>query len=112
MGTYSGYPSRKSIQDDLTRNGERRFAWVGNHLWFVVDAKDSSIDKPFIGLALVQRYSKDNWAYKPMDESMGPYYYDCPRSLLDAVPDPQFGCSTKWRESCKAHQERKRLRRR
>lgn len=112
MGTYSGYSTRRSIQDELTLNGARRFAWVGNHLWYVVEPRSSDVGKAFIELALVQRYGPYEWAYKPIDESMGPRYWDCPKSLLQLVPDPEVGYSTSWREGCKAHQEARRRRRR
>jgi hypothetical protein len=26
------------------------------------------------------------WYHKPMEESMGPYYYSCPLSYLDLAP--------------------------
>jgi hypothetical protein len=46
--------------------------------------------------------------YKLMDESMNPYYYDCPARILDLLtPAPeawggQLGeWSAKWREKCR-----------
>lgn len=47
--------------------------------------------------------------YKDMDESMQPYYYDCPVRMLDLldqlapVTEPASG-AYKWRAACRAHQ--------
>lgn len=47
--------------------------------------------------------------YKDMDESMHPYYYDCPTRLLDLLDqlapatEPASG-AYKWRAACRAHQ--------
>lgn len=49
----------------------------------------------------------DGWGYKPMDESMGPHYYDCPLAFLDMVPCPGIGFAASWREKVRAyHKER------
>ena len=51
-------------------------------------------------------YSKGyGWGYKPMDESMGPYYFSCPLGYLNMAPPS----NEKWRESVRAyHAKRKR----
>lgn len=47
--------------------------------------------------------------YKDMDESMQPYYYDCPVRMLDLLDrlapatEPASG-AYKWRAACRAHQ--------
>ncbi len=38
------------------------------------------------------------WGYKPMDETMGPYYYDCPVSYIDKASAPLNESSKRWRE--------------
>ncbi|MCA9380929.1 hypothetical protein KC678_01565, partial [Candidatus Dojkabacteria bacterium] len=39
-------------------------------------------------------YPKYSWGYKDMDESMHPYYYNCPLSFLDMTP---VACE-EWRQ--------------
>jgi hypothetical protein len=56
----------------------------GNHLWLLVKAGDQG---PFIGLFLLECHD-GCWGYKDMDESMGPYYYDCPLRFLRQAPEP------------------------
>lgn len=39
------------------------------------------------------------WGHKPMDESMGPYYYSCPQKYLDMTPRNINPCFNElWRE--------------
>ena len=46
--------------------------------------------------------SKDyfNFSYKEMDESMGPCYYDCPKSILDALSPTESEWAIEWRKKC------------
>lgn len=103
MGTYGGYPSRKALVDEVTagfENDTRKVTLLakyfsGNHLWcvFEVESKPqfpgSPVEKSrWIELFLISRWGEGNWAYKPMEESTGPYYYSCPLSFLDMVPEP------------------------
>lgn len=42
------------------------------------------------------------WGYKDMDESMGPYHYDCPERLL-RQSDVDDANAVEWREACRRH---------
>lgn len=46
--------------------------------------------------------SKDyyNFSYKDMDETVGPHYYDCPKSILDILSPTDSEYAKKWREKC------------
>lgn len=59
----------------------------------------------WIGCDLM-RCDQGEWGYKPLDESMGPYYYSCPVSYLKLVPPDQFGGNEEWREGVVAHHAR------
>jgi len=60
-----------------------------------------------VGVVIVFERRGD-WLYlKTMDESMGPYYYDCPVRILDQLsPLESFGCNmssaAEWRQECRA----------
>ena len=41
-----------------------------------------------------------NFAYKPMDETMGPYCYDCPVSILKLLSDTDNDYALAWRQKC------------
>jgi hypothetical protein len=47
--------------------------------------------------------------YKPMDESMLPYFYDCPKRLLDKLTPTDSPNANEWRATC--HAKRKRVNR-
>jgi hypothetical protein len=52
----------------------------------------------WIGVYLLDREKDYGWGYKPMDESMGPYYYGCPVSYLDQADEPVNETAVEWRE--------------
>ena len=41
------------------------------------------------------------FGYKDMSETMGPYSYDCPASILDLLDPPANDYAAKWRDSCR-----------
>ena len=47
------------------------------------------------------------WGFKDMDETMGPYCYDCPKSILDLLTPTDNETANKWRAECRAKAERK-----
>lgn len=54
---------------------------------------------------LVRKDGAREYAVKPMEESVGPYYYDCPISVfdkLDPLPDDAFDNAREWREQVQA----------
>lgn len=42
-----------------------------------------------------------NFGYKDMDETMGPYSYDCPACILDLLTETENEYAKKWREKCR-----------
>jgi len=49
-----------------------------------------------------RRHDDYNFGYKDMDESMGPYMYNCPKTILDLLTDtPHMNDNAKeWRKAC------------
>lgn len=81
--------SRAQIIDELTREDAAesfkviRKSASGNVLWTV---EQRHIDgHRWIGCYLLTK-AADGWGYKPMDESMGPFYWTCPWKYLQMVP--------------------------
>lgn len=68
---------------------------VGNTLWSVAE---KSTGERFILCDLLEG-SGQGWGYKSMDESVHPYYYDCPIDFLDMVPE--VACQ-EWRDKVRA----------
>jgi len=92
---------------DQARSEVIAHALRGNVLWSVVQvtAKQAGVfdrkeaePRTFIRCDLLER-SGDKWGYKPLDESMHPYYYTCPLAYLEMAPVQ----SEAWREGVRAY---------
>lgn len=71
----------------------------GNHHWYLAETNGVT----WIGLDLLQGGGRTGgWGHKSMDESSGPYCYDCPLSYLDAASAP-VGHAAAWRESVRTY---------
>jgi hypothetical protein len=81
----------------------------GNHLWAVVELVDEQETRPerYIACYLLA-YDKScrGGGYKDMDESLHPFYYDCPLGYLAMAP---IACEA-WREAVRAYHARLRRR--
>lgn len=103
MGSFSGYYSRNDVVDDIVNQytGERfsiidrKTTNFGRHLWMLIQPSEGP---SFICLFKLSSYGGD-WGYKPVDESMGPCYHDCPVSLLDQADPPTTEYATGWRNN-------------
>ena len=115
---YETNSTRKSIINELTSSGITRklikSCYRGNPfsgvLWTVWESKPDMITVQeadrWIGCDLLQ-YDRalPGWGYKPMEESMGPYFYSCPLGYLEIVP---HNTNPKWREGVKEYHARRR----
>lgn len=117
MGWYFSNGTRENLIRELIepRNDERVRAEVlayslrGNVLWSVirVTAKETRCGElapgetsSYIRCDLLQR-SGQNWSYKPLEESMHPYYYTCPLRYLKMAP---VKCA-EWRKRVRAYHQ-------
>jgi len=76
----------------------------GNELYSVWtlcdrDNQEIDIDNRWIGVDILTA-DKDGWGYKPMDESVHPYYYRCPLKFLKMVT--RVACQD-WRDEVIKH---------
>lgn len=72
-------------------------------LWIVVRNRQTGLKGIFFDLIQKER---GHWYVKSMDESMGPYYYDCPAKFLDLVPpraSEAFMFNLDWRSRVQAN---------
>lgn len=77
----------------------------GSRLWIAMRRGEQR----FIVLYLLSK-SKDSswpWGYKDMDETMHPYYYDCPLRLLDATAPEEGKEESEWRKAVREHHAKK-----
>ena len=109
MGWLFCEPTRDALVKQLLRDCETDHTTLvdhavhGNELYAVLRRKDTGLR--FIVVILMQGtrgayHGVYRWGYKDMDESMGPYAYNCPERLL-AQSDCQHESSVAWREHCR-----------
>ena len=119
MGWYFSRQTRDQLIRELTTPQENEHfcseviahALRGNVLWSVVrvipkqagafDLKEAE-STTFIRCDLLKG-SGGEWGYKPLDESMHPYYYSCPLGYLEMAPVR----SEAWREGVRAYHRRR-----
>lgn len=57
------------------------------------------------GMVILTAINNDNgyktFCYKEMDETMGPFYYDCPLKILNLLTETSNEEALNWREKCK-----------
>ena len=114
----SGCHTRQNIVDDLlgmySTNDWRVMAHgstaYGRRLWMCVQHPESNRGKSFILLCLLG-VNDGYWGYKDVDESMGPYYYDCPAKVLKVADDATSKYAKEWREGVATYREQRKARR-
>lgn len=100
MGTLvTNYYDKKALVKELIA-GTLEHSCVGNVLYTL---HADSYGGKYIGVALLSQHS-GRWAYKTMDESMYPYYFTCPKKLLDKSTCTSE-LAVKWRSVCRAKSE-------
>jgi hypothetical protein len=77
---------------------------VGSHVYLAVErvGKQDSEKKVFAVVALTSIKMKDyfNFSEKIMDETVGPCYYDCPKSILKLLTPIDGEWANNWRKKC------------
>ena len=48
-----------------------------------------------------------NFCYKDMDETCGPYYYDCPMKILNLLTETESEYANNWRENVRLYHEKR-----
>ncbi len=110
MGWLYGWNSKAELVAHLNAGLTDKYTLiksvlVGNHHWQLVESNEGAFIGPgkrFICLNLLAS-SRDGWGYKDMDETMQPYHYDCPLSLLKIAGEPVNEQAKSWREKVKQH---------
>jgi hypothetical protein len=96
MGTYyTNGATRQDIVDEILQPLKKAGVLVessvkherdGEPVLWTVEAGERDGEKyQFIG-CYVLRNDPSGWGYKPMDETMGPYFYSVPKSWLVKYP--------------------------
>lgn len=60
-------------------------------------------------LTSTDKKSAFDFGYKDMDETVGPYKYDCPRAILNLLSPTDNAYALEWRRVCQEHWRRRRI---
>lgn len=93
------WKSAKDVRESLNRQRSlpriaQAATMAGKHLWTVYEMPGGT---RFIALDLIEKQDGE-WGYKDMDESMGPFYFDCPLKLLNLAGEPPNETAARWRD--------------
>jgi len=94
----SAWKSRADVKQDVIAGWTRRGATVlgqyiaGDEFWYVVEEANG---ERFLALTLIR--NEGGWVKKTLSEDEGPYYYECPDSLLALVGPPKTKFAKAWR---------------
>ena len=80
---------------------------TGNHMWSLLQITGK--DGKQVRLVTLDLLSKqgDQWGHKALDESVGPYYYDCPLAYLEHLTEPVNENAAVWRAKVRMHWEQR-----
>ena len=68
--------------------------------WAVYEEIPES-EREVVGVVILTYVNKtNNFGYKVIGETCGPYYYDCPKSVLDALTPTDSVDAQEWRRKC------------
>ena len=89
-------------------------SWVGNTCYVAcrIQNKLSGKDQTVGFVILTKSYMENGqrwWSYKDMDEDMGPYHTQAPKSLIAKLSPTTNPYALKWREACLARKSTPRL---
>ena len=102
MGWYYNWDTRKELIDHLTQQHSEtqrtlRHCTRDNILWALHLCTISGEPKRLVGCYLLNKDHSDGWGYKPMDETMGPFYYNCPKTYIRDASPPINQTAADWR---------------
>ena len=65
-----------------------------------------------VAIMCLIRYTRDhyNFGYKDMDETMGPYYYNCPARILKQLTPTDNETALAWRNACQERLDKRKAR--
>ena len=64
-------------------------------------------ERATFGVVVLTSMRDGMFCYKDMDETMGPFYYDCPTSILKLLTPTENETANKWRTACYEKHEKK-----
>jgi hypothetical protein len=93
-------PEGQSVKDTLLKDFDVLDIAVKLNVAYL--ACKNRLGDVYAVVVLIEHRRNDyyNFAYKDMDESMEPYYYDCPARILRLLTPTSDKNANRWREKC------------
>lgn len=96
--------SKYNWEDESRKVEVLKSSMVGSTYYAAVKSfnKTNGYECVTAAICLTSTNNKDyyNFAYKGMDESCGPYRYDCPKGILDLLTPTENEYAREWRKAC------------
>lgn len=70
--------------------------------------KETGESEVWAEVCLTRWDPKGYFMVKSMSEDMGPYYFDCPKHILDKLTAPYNDSAKEWREKCELRRQQNR----
>lgn len=115
---WNGKIDRKKVMDERFVEDNKERSWevvkssMVGRIWYGALKRTNKMTSKTYTFAVVaitstQKDEYFNFGYKDMDESMVPYYYDCPVSILKLLDETDDENSLSWRKGCYENHEEK-----
>ncbi len=108
MGWLFGYRNTTDIKNDVNAMRgsltlvDQKVTNYGRHIWSLYETQ---VGERFINLDLCRK-TDGEWGYKDMDESMGPFCYDCPLDLIRKAGPTKHHTAQTWRDAVESFHAR------
>jgi len=99
----AGQTDREHLQHELCGTRHTIIDSVTKGTTFYGACRDNETGEVFAMVVLQQRGRGGAYGYKAMDETVGPYYYDCPERILAALSPTENVVANEWRAKCREH---------
>jgi len=81
---------------------------VGNEVYIAMERISNETGEQIVfAIVCLIRFKDGNIAYKDMDETVEPSYYNCPESILKLLTEPINEHAETWRKKCRVGREKR-----
>lgn len=89
-------------KSETTTSKVLKSSMVGSTYYAAIEYTKNGKTEVYAMVCLTSVRERYLFAYKDMSESMGPYKYDCPKSILDLLTPTDDEDANGWRQKCLA----------
>ena len=90
------------VDDNITSSKVLKSSMVGTTYYAAIEYSRGDEKYVYAVVCLTSVRERYLFAYKDMSEDMGPYHYDCPKSIIDMLSPTDNEWANEWRQKCLA----------